>query len=94
MPASDAEPGVEAELRAEHGDRIGAQAEEGGVAERHQPGEAEQQVEAHGEDREDEDLGDQRARIVGQQERQRQQHEQRDERRGARAAPWPARWWW
>ena len=43
-------------MRAEDGHRIGAEPEEGGVPERHQPGEAEQQVEAHGEDREDEDL--------------------------------------
>src|ERR1700692_811382 len=53
---SDAEPGIDAELRAEHGDRISAQSEESGVAERHQTGETEQEIEAHGEDREDKDL--------------------------------------
>ena len=66
-------------MRPQHGDRVGAEAEERRVTERHQPGEAEQQVEAHGEDRKDVDLGDQRARVVRTAERQRQQSEQRDQ---------------
>ena len=79
------EPGVETELRPQHGDRIRAQAEKAGVTERHQSGEAKQEVEAHGEDCENEDLGNQRARVVGKRKRQREQNEQRDDRRGARA---------
>ena len=78
-PGHEPEPGVHAEQRSQDRHRIGAQAEEGGMAERHQSGEAEQQVEAHGEDREDVDFGDQRARIVRDQEREdehRQDHEQ------------------
>ena len=66
-PRHDADPGIDAELRAEHGDCISAQAEKRRVAERHQAGEAKEQIEAHGEDRENEYLGDQRARIIWQQ---------------------------
>ena len=68
-PGGDSGPSVQAEHRAEDGHRIRPQAEEGGMAERHQPDIADQDIEAHGEDGEDEDLGDQQSGIAGHDER-------------------------
>ena len=50
-------------LGGEDGDGVRGHAEVGGVAERGQAGEAEEHVEAHGEDRHDQRLGQQRQRI-------------------------------
>ena len=53
----------------DHGQRreaVGAEPEEGGVAQRHQPGHPGQQVQAHRQDREDRDLGQQlQAEVLG-----------------------------
>ena len=82
-PASEPDPGVDAEHRSEHGDAVGAEPEECGVPKRHQPGEAQQQIETHGEDRENVDLGDQRTRVIRDEKRKHQHRGERDQARGA-----------
>ena len=86
-PAASPSHGIDAELCTEDGNRIGAKAEECRMAKGQKPGEADEQIEAHGEDRENEDLRHQRTRIVGQQKRQHKQHQQH----GAACNPCPHR---
>src|SRR5262249_47737365 len=61
-------------LGGEDGDGVGRDAEVGGVPERRQPGEAEQHVEAHREDRHDHGLGQQGERIRRQPRSYRRSH--------------------
>ena len=58
-------------LGPEDGDGVGADAEVGGVAEGREPGVAQQEVQAHGQDGEDQRLGEQSERVRGQQRRPR-----------------------
>ena len=88
----DAEPGIETELHAENRDRIGAEPEKGGVAERHQASEAEKEIKTHGENREDEDLRHQRARIVADEERQHDERLPAPQGSQRASAPSPVCW--
>src|SRR5439155_10545271 len=66
----EVEPEVVAHAQRQQPDGVGAHAEIGGVAERRQAGIAEDQVQAHREDREDQHLGEQPELVRRERERQ------------------------
>jgi hypothetical protein len=64
--------------------RIGAEADEGGVAERHQCAIADEEVEREGSDGEDHDTGDEVQHIGFAAERRREANGGKDEKQGQR----------
>ena len=65
----------------EERDAIGAEAEIGGMAERREPADRHQEVQAGGEDHEDRDLRADRQRVIAGEQRQHRRDDQRGERR-------------
>src|SRR5262249_25722211 len=78
------DPEVVDDPECQEADRVGRDAEVGGVAERGEPGVAQEQVEAHREDAEDEHLG-QEAQLIRREDR-RQRDEYHHHRRATRHA--------
>src|SRR5439155_1866790 len=83
-PRREIEPEVVGDPKRQETDRVRGDTEISGVAERRQPGVAQEEIEAHREDAEDEHLGDQAQLIRGQDGGQRDKN--RERRRSARDA--------
>ncbi len=71
-----AEPPIDTEMDVERDDGVGAESEERGMTEGEKAGVANQEIEAHRKDREDQDLGDERHDVARRdQGKRRKQHD-------------------